>query len=141
MATLARIRMVVALQDADLFRHCTAEQIVRIAAIAEVDHFATGDTLYAPDEPADALFCIVEGEVEILRATQASSTRDRHGAGSTVGVEEILSDRLRAEHARASQPTIALRLDAGDFFDLLSNNIDIVKALFRRILHEREAVS
>lgn len=141
MVTLARIRMVVALQDADLFRHCTAEQIVRIAAIAEVEHFAAGDTLYAPDEPADALFCIVEGEVEILRDTRGTDVRDLHGTGSTLGVEEILSDRLRADHARASQPTIALRLDAEDFFDLLSNNIDIVKALFRRILHERERAS
>ena len=32
-------------------------------------------------------------------------------------------------------------IDAEEFFDLLSNNIDIVKALFRHLLHERPAGS
>jgi CRP-like cAMP-binding protein len=54
-----------------------------------------------------------------------------------VGVEEILSGRLRRGTATASSDTLVLAIDAEDFFDLLSNNIEIVKSLFRIILQSR----
>ncbi len=52
---------------------------------------------------------------------------------------EILSGRLRAEQAVAGEDTLVLEIDAEDFFDLLSHNIEIVKALFRQILKQQES--
>ena len=56
------------------------------------------------------------------------------GPRQLYGVREILSDRLRQEEARAEEDSLVLAIEAGDLFDLLSNNIEIVKALFRRWL-------
>ena len=136
MAPLTRIQMVVCLQAVDLFAYCSAEQIVRIAGIARQRRFARGQRIYSANDPAEALCCVVEGEVRL--AVPAGGGRTI-GPKGTFGVREILSDRLRGEEARAAADSVVLVIDADDFFDLLSNNIEIVKALFRQLLRQPRA--
>ena len=133
MTPLTRIQMVVFLQTVDLFAYCSAEQTVRIAGIARQRRFAGGERIYAANDPAEALCCVVEGEVRLASPQGGERTI---GPKGTFGVREILSDRLRGEDARAAEETIVLAIDADDFFDLLSNNIEIVKALFRQLLRQ-----
>ena len=128
MTALTRIQMVVYLQAVDLFAYCTAEQMVRIASSAEQKNFATGEEIYAANDPAEAMYCVAEGSVALV--TPEGDERQVAAKGY-FGVAEILSDRLRAEDARARDDTVALVIDAEDFFDLLSNNVEIVKALFQ----------
>jgi CRP/FNR family transcriptional regulator len=130
-AELARIETVVFLQSADLFSYCKAEEILRIAMIARERRCAAGESLYRLNDPADALYCVVRGEVQLEDA--AGQVR-RVGPLATFGVTELLSDRLRASAASASVESLILTIDADDFFDLLSSNIEIVKALFRQLL-------
>ena len=131
MNELTRIQMVVYLQAMDLFSHCTAEQMVRIASIARQRRFPAGDTIYAASDPPEAMYCVAEG---CVRLAPPHGGERRVGAKGVFGVEAILSDRLRIENAEAVEDTLALVIDAEDFFDLLSNNIEIVKALFRQLL-------
>lgn len=131
MAPLTRIQRVVYLQTVNLFAYCNAEQMVRIACIARQQRFADGEEIYSANDPADALYCVVDGRVRLTRPDGGERTVDAKG---TFGVEEILSDRLRGEDAHSVAETSVLAIDADDFFDLLSNNIEIVKALFRKLL-------
>lgn len=131
------------LQGVELFADCSAEQTVRLASIARQRSFASGERIYTTGEPADALYCVVDGRVRLADREEEESETPRApercvGPHGTFGVEEILSDRLRRDEARAEVETSALVLDADDFFDLLSNNIEIVKALFRRLLRREE---
>jgi CRP-like cAMP-binding protein len=133
---LTRIEMVVYLQGVDLFTHCSAEQMVRIAKIARQRRFAPEERIYSIGDPPEALYCVVEGGV-VLRGPGGE---DRSvGKGETFGVQEILSDRLRHADAWAEGSTTAALIDAEEFFDLLSNNIEIVKALFRQLLRYPQA--
>lgn len=133
MASLAQIERVLFFQDVGLFAHCNAAQVLRIAAIARERHFAAGDTVYAVSDPSDAIHCVVTGCVKLENpAHQPASV----GEKSAFGVIDILSGRLRTANATAETDTMTLAIDADDFFDLLSNNIDIVKALVR-FLSER----
>ena len=136
MAPLTRIQMVVYLQAVDLFAYCSAEQMVRIASIAQQKNFTAGSEIYSANDPADSMYCIAEGAVTLRRPDGGER---RLGAKEIFGVEEILSDRLRGENAHAEEDTVALVVDAEDFFDLLSNNIEIVKALFRQLLRHPTA--
>jgi CRP-like cAMP-binding protein len=56
------------------------------------------------------------------------------GSSGRFGVLEILSGRPRSGDAVAETETRLLTIEAEDFFDLLSNNIEIVKALFRSVV-------
>ncbi len=136
MTQLTRIQMVVYLQAVEMFTYCTAEQMVRIASIAQQKNFAAGVEIYGANDPAESMYCIAEGSVTLARPDGGER---RLGAKEIFGVEEILSDRLRGESAQAVEDTVALVVDAEDFFDLLSNNIEIVKALFRQLLRSPTA--
>lgn len=135
MSTLAQIERVLFLQEVELFAHCEAAQIMRIAAIANKREYADGDKVYTIDDPADALLCVVSGGVRIdgggLEPVEV-------GPGTAFGVFDLLSGRLRAHDATATAATLALAIEGDDFFDLLSHNIGIVRAL-TRFLSDRVA--
>lgn len=133
MAELTRIQIVVALQSCDLFSFCRAEEILRIAGIAQERKFEPGEVIYEKSAPAEKLHAVIHGQVRLENDRGGAQTV---GPLQTFGVREILCGRLRGETAIAEQPTLALAIEADDFFDLLANNIDIVKALFRHLLQE-----
>jgi len=130
-AELTRIQIVVALQSCDLFSYCRAEEILRIAGIAQERKFDPDEVIYEKNAPAEKLHAIIHGRVRLENQGGAVQTA---GPLQTFGVREILCGRLRGETAVAEEPTVALAIEADDFFDLLANNIDIVKALFRHLL-------
>ncbi len=138
MTELARIQTAVVLQSIDFFAACTAEEILQIAAIAREADVAPGQHLFRERDPADMLYCIVRGEIEV---------RGRNGdtkiAGPlcTVGLFDLLSGRLHSETAVARTETLMLTIDSDDFFDLLSNNIDVVKSLFRHLIQRMDEVA
>lgn len=125
------------LQSCDLFSFCRADEILRIAGIAQERRFPAGAKVYEQNGPADYLYCVVQGEL---------SLHDRRGervAGplQTFGVRDILCGRLRGEDAVARVDSLVLAIEADDLFDLLSNNIEIVRALFRHLLQDRPGAS
>jgi len=131
---LASIEKVVFLESVVLFSYCTADELVRIEAIAKERRFDGGEVVYRADEPADALYCVVNGEIAVEEPGRPPRTA---GPTAPLGVAEILSGRLRQGTATASRESLLLTIDAEDFFDLLSNNIEIVKSLFRIVLDDR----
>jgi len=132
-AELTRIQIVVALQSCDLFSFCRAEEILRIAGIAQERMLEPGKVIYERNAPADELHAIVHGRVRLENEQGDVQTA---GPLQTFGVREILCGRLHGETAVAEEQTLSLTIEADDFFDLLANNIDIVKALFRHLLQE-----
>jgi CRP-like cAMP-binding protein len=130
---LPQIEKVLLLRGASLFHHCNAEAVVRIASIAAERRFEPGEDIYAIGDAADALYFVVKGKVAV---EQADDVRRSLGPRETFGVQEILSGRLRGARASALEPTVTLAIEAEDFFDLLSHDIEIVKALFREVMAE-----
>jgi NTE family protein len=130
-ASMTRVERVMLLRSISLFKFCSVEETVRIAAIAERVAFGAGEEIYRANESSRALYCVVEGRVRLVDARGQERVA---GPREAFGVLEILSGRLRRNTARALEDTIALAIAADDFFDLLSNNVEIVKALFREIL-------
>lgn len=131
MPELARIETVVFLQSVDLFSYCKAEEVLRIAAIAQERAYTDGEKIYEINDPSNALFCVVRGIVKVDAADGGSQI---FPPLSTFGGIDILRGRLRTDTATSTGDTLLLAIDSDDFFDLLSNNIDIVKALFRHII-------
>jgi CRP-like cAMP-binding protein len=125
---LAQIERVLFLQDVELFAHCEAVQIMRIAAIASEREYSAGEMVYAINDPSDAIYCVVKGSVQVDGPEQEKVTVS---PGSAFGVFDLLSGRLRSMNATAETDTLILAIDGDDFFDLLSNNIGIVRALAR----------
>lgn len=134
MSELASIEKVVFLESVVLFSYCTADELLRIAAISKERRFEADEVAFEANAPANTLYCVVNGEIVVDGPDGESRSVGPCGA---LGVEEILSGRLRGGTARATGTTLALAIDAEDFFDLLSNNIEIVKSMFRILMQDR----
>lgn len=131
MPELARIETVVVLQSVDFFNACTAEEILRIAAIAHEQAFAAGEEVFRSRQPADTLYCVVRGELAIGGSDGSSTSA---GPLQTAGLLDVLSGRFYSGTAVARTPALLLAVHADDFFDLLSNNIEVVKSIFRHLV-------
>ena len=131
MSELARIETVVFLQSVDIFSYCKAEEVLRIAAIAQERTVAAGEKIYSANEPAEGLFCVVRGSVKI---EGSNGEAKMVGPLATFGGIDILRSRLRTATATAETDSLLLAIESDDLFDLLSNNIEIVKALFRHLI-------
>jgi hypothetical protein len=131
MGPMAQIEMMVFLQGVDLFAHCNAEEVLRLAAIASEQSYDKGSVIFRRDDPADSLYCVVEGRVGLDVNGDAGPVI---GANGRFGVLDILSGRTRLAEATALTDVRLLVVEAEDFFDLLSNNIEIVRALFQTVI-------
>ena len=131
MGPMAQIEMMVFLQGVDLFAHCNAEEVLRLAAIATEQSYDKGAVIFRRDDPADSLYCVVEGRVGLDVNGDAGPVI---GANGRFGVLDILSGRTRLAEATALSDVRLLVIEAEDFFDLLSNNIEIVRALFQTVI-------
>jgi HEAT repeat protein len=129
-AQMAQIEKVVFLQGVDLFGSCNAEQLLQLAEIAADRQLETNQRIFERNEPATAMYCVVEGKIDLTSPDRAGIVVER---GATFGVLDILSGQLRTRSAKAEAPCRVLEIEAEDLFDLLSLNIEIVRALFRQL--------
>ncbi|MCP4896012.1 MAG: cyclic nucleotide-binding domain-containing protein [bacterium] len=135
---MAQIEMVVFFQEIDLFAQCSADQLVQLAAITQERRLEKGQLVYRKNDPSDTLYCVVDGKVELRSDTGVDRVI---GSSKRFGVLDVLSDRLRRNEAVSLSDTKVLAIDADDFLDLLSVNIDIVKALFKQLASHLESSS
>jgi len=136
MTPMAHIEMMVFLQGVDLFAHCNADQVLRLAAIASEETLTKGEEVFSKGDLPDALYCVVEGRVRLAGDGDGGTVV---GSSGRFGVLDILSGRPRSGRAVAETEIRLLTIEAEDFFDLLSNNIDIVKALFRTVVNDSDS--
>ena len=130
MSELAQIEKVVFLQSVDLFAFCSADEVLRSAALAQERRYEEDEVIYREHEAADALYFVFDGEV-VLKDRGRELRREARGG--SFGALEILSGQRRGADAQAVSACLLLDIEAEEFSDLLSNNIEIVKALFRTL--------
>ena len=95
------------------------------AACASGGMAQTGDREAAAAQPTgDFVYVAVQGDAQVAVI----------GPSGRFGVLDILSGRPRLGDATAVADCRLLVIEAEDFFDLLSNNIEIVRALFRTVV-------
>jgi len=104
--------------------------VLQLAAISHEIQFQSDEVVYRRNEPPEALFCIVSGEVDLTAPDREPVTV---GPGETFGVLDLLRSQLRSRDATASSQAHVLIIEAEDFFDLLATNVEIVRALFRQL--------
>lgn len=135
-ATMTAIEKVIALRGVEPFSVCRTEEALRLAAIAAERNFEAGQVIFRIDDPSDAFYCLVQGSVKLAGPDGVERVME---APAAFGLVEILSDRRRGETATVASggAARALAIEAEDLFDLLSNNVEIVKSLFRALLGSR----
>lgn len=120
------------LQRVELFRDMESEYLARMASAAVEMTPDPGAVLVRKGEPADGLYLVVNGTVELHR----DGVVEAIGEGGEVGSWDLVDPVPSAGSVRAGDPSRLLRVDRADFQDLLADHprlaLDLLESLARR---------
>ena len=125
---LTLIEKVIFLKSVDIFAHATIEQLGQIAEVTEEVHLEPGQTIFFEGEPPRALYLLISGRALLQKHGQPVS---EIGEREPLGTLGLLDFHPRFYTATAIDHVHALKLNTRDFHDLLSVDIEIVKAVFK----------
>lgn len=121
------VEKVIALEGVELLKNLTPDQLARIATIAKEVHFPPGKVVLDPKKPLDSLYVILEGTVELGKDGGALTTA---GQGDVLGAWALFDTEPMPVTAKTTEDTKLLRIGRDDFYDLLSDNMEITAAIF-----------
>ena len=126
MAGLNVIEKVIALEGVELLKNLSADQLSRIATIAREVQYPPGKVIIEPDKSLDALYVILDGSVEIGQTV--AKQNDVLGAWALFDTDPL------PVTARTLEDTRLLRIGRDEFFDLLSDNMEITASIFSTLV-------
>jgi CRP-like cAMP-binding protein len=87
--------------------------------------------IYSEGDPPDGLYAVISGTVRMKRSGEGIDTIGVNGA---FGVWALFDDEPRLTTAEAKEEAQVLFVSREAFYDLLSDNVDIVEGLFKQLV-------
>ncbi len=125
------VEKVIALEAVELLSSLTPDQLARIALIAREVSYPPGKLILQPNQPLEALFVILDGAVEISRNGQTLHVARQH---EVLGSWALFDDSPLPVTAKTIEDTALLKISRDDFYDLLSDNIELAAAIFSTLV-------
>jgi len=134
---ISTVEKVLFLKSVDLFAKIPGEDLAQIAGIAQEISFEQGELIIQEGEMGDSLFLIIEGQVQVHRLAQEIS---RLGERDAFGEMALLDHEPRSASVTALSDVTCLKVEREDFFELMSEKIEIAHGIIRVLTHRlREA--
>ncbi len=127
---LTVIEKVIFLQHVDVFSEVSTEQMAYIAAIVEEVTFLKAVDIYREQDLPDAIYLIVDGKVRLHRDGSDIAVI---GSQEAFGTWALFDEEPRVATATTVQETRLLRVSREDFFDLLSDHVQITQGVLRAL--------
>jgi CRP-like cAMP-binding protein len=131
MPELNIVEKVIALEAVDLLKNLKPDQMARIATIAKEVTYPPGAVILDPKTSVEALFVVLDGSVEITTRDGGST---RAGQNDVLGAWALFDPEPLQITARAADDTKLLRIGRDDFYDLLSDNMEITASIFSTLV-------
>jgi len=128
---LTIIEKVIFLQAIPEFAEIPTEQLGHIASITKEVELEPGITLIRQDEPAAALYLILQGKVRLDRDGKEIMIAGEKGVIGTWS----LFDREQPNIATAVtlEPTQFLKIDREEFFEVVADYVEIAQGIFKSL--------
>ena len=131
---LTPVERVLILKGADLLRDLGPRHLLRLAEVALEVELAAHDAIYEENDPADALYMVVEGRV---RLSSDGRVLSEVGPGEAFGTWALVDGSERGQKAEALEDGLALALHRDQFYDVAAGDLmllqEVVRALARRL--------
>lgn len=125
---LTPVERVLILKGADLLKDVGPRHLLGLAQVAREIEIAKGETLYGEDDPADALYMVVEGRV---RLSTGDRTTSEVGPGEAFGTWALVDDSRRGHRAECTEDGLALALQREDFYDRAAGDLTLLQGVLR----------
>jgi CRP-like cAMP-binding protein len=134
---LSTLEKVLFLKSVDLFEHAVIEELGRIAELTLEIRIGAGETIFCEGEPVDSIYLVLAGRVMV----EKSGVKIREvGEKQPFGLVAALDVGPAAHTVTAIEPVHALKLDAQDFHEILSQDYELVRAVLRALCRLIRAV-
>ena len=127
---LSLIEKVLILQNVDVFSEVPTDQMAALAAIAREISVLDGDDIYRENDSPDALYLVLQGKVNLH---QGPDTVTEVESLASFGIWALFDDEPRVMTATAAEDSRLLRIDSGEFNDLLADDVRIAKGIIRTV--------
>ena len=128
---LTIIEKVIFLQDIEAFAEIPTEQLSHIASITKEIEREPDTTLIRQDEPAEALYFIVDGKVRLDRNGRKLM---EVGEKEVIGTWSLFDDELpNIATAVTVGPTRLLKINREDFLEIVADYVEITEGIFKSL--------
>lgn len=125
------VEKVIALEAVELLSSLTPDQLSSIALIAKEVSYPPEKVILQPSRPLEALYVILDGAVEISRNGQTLHVARQN---EVLGSWALFDDSPLPVTARTVEDTALLRISRDDFYDLLSDNMELAASIFSTLV-------
>jgi CRP-like cAMP-binding protein len=126
---LTPVERVLILKSADLLKEVGPRHLLGLAEVTREIEISEGESLYGEDDPADALYMVVEGRVRL--SSQGERTTSEVGPGEAFGTWALVDDSRRGHRAECIEDGVALALLREDFYDKAAGDLTLLQELIR----------
>ncbi len=131
---LTAVERVLTLKRADLLSDVGPRHLLGLAEVAREVEIVKGDMIYNAEDPADALYIVVEGRV---RLSTEDRTMSEVGPGEAFGTWSLVDESARGHRAECTEDGMALALHRDEFYDVAAGDLpllqEVVRALAKRL--------
>ena len=131
MPELNIVEKVIALEGVELLQTLSPEQLSRMASIAREMVMPPGKTVLDPAQPLDTLYVVLDGAVELSRNNQALHVARQN---EVLGAWALFDEEPMPVTAKTLEDTKLLCIRREDFFELLSDNLEIAASIFSTLV-------
>jgi CRP-like cAMP-binding protein len=134
---LTAVERVSILRGADLLNEVGPRRLLVLADVVREVEIVKGDTIYKDDDPADALYMVVEGRVRLSTGDRATS---EVGPGEAFGTWSLVDDSARGHRAECTEDGLTLALHRDDFYDVAAGDLTLLQELVRALAKRLRAL-
>ena len=122
------VERVLILKGADLLKDVGPRHLLSLANVAQEIEISQGEILYGEDDPADALYLVVEGRVRLSAGGRVLS---EVGPGQAFGTWALVDDSRRGHRADCVEDGLALALLRSDFYEKAAGDVTLLQEVVR----------
>jgi CRP-like cAMP-binding protein len=125
------------LRKITMFRRLSAEDLQRLAEVAQLREIDQGAMLFGEGDPSDSLFLVLAGRVKVFKVTARGTDviLEIFGTGDPVGAVAVYEARPYPASAVALEVTTCVLVPRDAFFALLEAHPTLVRGLLTGLSH------
>lgn len=135
---LTPVERVLVLKGADLLKDVGPRHLLGLANVAREIEIFQGERIYDEADPADALYIVVEGKVELHAGGRKMS---EVGPGEAFGTWSLVDDSERGHRAECVEDGLALALHRDEFYDIAAGDLALLQELVRVLAKRLRALA
>jgi NTE family protein/lysophospholipid hydrolase len=124
----------------DLFGEIDTPTLHALQGKLEWRHLSNGDLLFEQGDKADGMYIVINGRLRIVHSDSEgrSHTLNEIASGETVGEYALLTEEKRSATVLAIRETDVVRIDPGDFEQLVKQYPMLIRAVTRIIVERQQ---